>query len=72
MRQGVWQVCYAGIKNCNTVLAASKVYMANYAQPGDAATVALINGQAYCLRGYYYLLLESSVRRGQHSESFCH
>jgi len=56
---GVWDVCYAGIKNCNTVLAASKVYMANYAQPGDAATVALINGQAYCLRGYYYFLLES-------------
>lgn len=56
---GVWQVCYAGIKNCNTVLQASNVYMANYAQPGDAATVALINGQAYCLRGYYYLLLES-------------
>ena len=25
---GVWQVCYAGIKNCNTVLQASKVYLA--------------------------------------------
>ncbi len=56
---GVWQVCYAGIKNCNTVLQASKVYLANYEQPGDGPNVALIQGQAYCLRGYYYLLLES-------------
>ncbi len=57
--QGVWQVCYAGIKNCNTTLQAATVYMANYAQPGDGPTVNLIRGQAYCLRGYYYLLLES-------------
>ena len=56
---GVWQVCYAGIKNCNTVLQAAKVYLANYEQPGDGPNVALIQGQAYCLRGYYYLLLES-------------
>ncbi|HEY4147783.1 MAG TPA: RagB/SusD family nutrient uptake outer membrane protein [Chitinophagaceae bacterium] len=57
--QGVWQVCYAGIKNCNTVLQASNVYMANYAQSGDLATVNLIRGQAYCLRGYYFFLLEA-------------
>jgi hypothetical protein len=56
---GVWQVCYAGIKNCNTTLLACTGYMAKYAQPGDAGTVSLIEGQAYCLRGYYYLLLES-------------
>jgi starch-binding outer membrane protein, SusD/RagB family len=56
---GVWQVCYAGIKNCNTVLQAAKVYLASFEQPGDGPNVALIQGQAYCLRGYYYLLLES-------------
>jgi starch-binding outer membrane protein, SusD/RagB family len=56
---GVWQVCYAGIKNCNTTLQAASEYMASYAQPGDGPTVNLIRGQAYCLRGYYYLLLES-------------
>ncbi|HUB62826.1 MAG TPA: RagB/SusD family nutrient uptake outer membrane protein [Puia sp.] len=56
---GVWEVCYAGIKNCNTTLQAANEYMASYAQPGDGPTVDLIRGQAYCLRGYYYLLLES-------------
>ena len=56
---GVWATCYAGIKNCNTALAGADLYMAHYAQPGDAGTVDLIRGQAYCLRGYYYLLLES-------------
>jgi len=55
---GVWQVCYAGIKNCNTLLAGANVYMKNYALNGDEATVDLIRGQAYCLRGYYYMLLE--------------
>jgi hypothetical protein len=56
---GVWQVCYAGIKNCNTLLEGANLYMANYAQTGDLATVNLIRGQAYCLRGYYYMLLET-------------
>ncbi len=56
---GVWEVCYAGIKNCNTTLLATNEYMAKYAQVGDAATVNLIRGQALCLRGYYYLVLES-------------
>ena len=56
---GVWQVCYAGIKNCNTLLQGTNLYMANYAQSGDEATVDLIRGQAYCLRGYYYMLLET-------------
>ena len=57
--QGVWQVCYAGIKNCNTTLKAADEYMSTYAQPGDGPSVNLIRGQAYCLRGYYYLLLEA-------------
>jgi starch-binding outer membrane protein, SusD/RagB family len=56
---GVWQVCYAGIKNCNTTLQAADEYMSKYAQPGDGPAVSLIRGQAFCLRGYYYLLLES-------------
>lgn len=56
---GVWQTCYAGIKNCNTILMGADLYMAHYAQSGDQATVDLIRGQAYCLRGYYYMLLES-------------
>ena len=56
---GVWSVCYAGIKNCNTLLQGANLYMANYAQTGDQATVDLIRGQAYCLRGYYYMMLET-------------
>jgi hypothetical protein len=56
---GVWEVCYAGIKNCNTTLQAADEYMAKYAQPGDGASVNLIRGQALCLRGYYYFLLET-------------
>jgi hypothetical protein len=56
---GVWSVCYAGIKNCNTTLQGTNLYMAKYAQPGDQGTVDQIRGQAYCLRGYYYMMLES-------------
>ena len=56
---GVWETCYAGIKNCNTMLQGADLYLAKYAQSGDAATVGLIKGQAYCLRGYYYMLLET-------------
>lgn len=56
---GVWQVCYAGIKNCNTTLAAATVYESKYAQPTDGNAVPLIRGQAYCLRAYYYMLLET-------------
>jgi len=51
---GIWQVCYAGIKNANTVLQASNEYMAKYAHAGDDKTVNLIRGQAYVLRAYYY------------------
>jgi len=56
---GVWQVCYAGIKNANTVLQASNEYMAKYAHAGDDKTVNLIRGQAYVLRAYYYFQLET-------------
>ena len=55
---GVWQVMYTGIKNCNTVLAASDFYLANYGKPTDAAAVNLVRGQAYFLRAYYYFELE--------------
>src|ERR1700722_67087 len=58
---GVWSVCYAGIKNCNTVLEASKVYMANYAQPGDAATVALIDGEGFFFRGVFFFFFVCSL-----------
>jgi hypothetical protein len=57
--QGVWAVCYAGIKNCNSVLAAADNYAAKYAQPTDGNSVNLIRGQALCLRGYYYIWLET-------------
>lgn len=56
---GVWQVCYAGIKNCNTTLQAADVYTAQYEQPGDAKSIALIRGQAYVLRAFYYFELEN-------------
>jgi len=56
---GVWQVCYAGIKNCNTTLQATKVYIDKYSHPGDGGTVDLIRGQAFVLRAYYYFQLET-------------
>lgn len=56
---GVWSVCYAGIKNCNTTLQAADVYMTKYAQSGDLATVNLMRGQARTLRAYYYFTLET-------------
>jgi hypothetical protein len=56
---GVWQVCYAGIKNANTTLQATDIYMTKYSHPGDEGTVDLIRGQAYILRAYYYFTLET-------------
>ncbi len=56
---GVWQVCYAGIKNCNMTLQATDVYMTKYAQSGDQEPVDLIRGQAHFLRAYYYFQLET-------------
>ena len=57
---GVWQVCYAGIKNCNTVLAGRESIHGQLCTAGRRGQLShLIQGQAYCLRGYYYLLLES-------------
>lgn len=54
-----WTAFYLGVKNCNATLDAATFFLANYAKPTDTATVRLIEGQAYCLRGYYYMWLET-------------
>jgi starch-binding outer membrane protein, SusD/RagB family len=53
-----WQVLFTGVKNCNVLLSAADLFTANYAKPADLPTVALIRGQAYFLRAYYYFQLE--------------
>jgi hypothetical protein len=52
-----WAACYTGIKNCNvTIFAANTLLKTN--PSSDQQTVNLILGQAYCLRGWYYMELE--------------
>ncbi len=52
-----WAALYTGIKDCNVVIYAAGVYAKTTASP-DMASVNLILGQAYCLRGWYYMQLE--------------
>lgn len=52
-----WQALYTGVKNCNVVIYAADVYLKN-AGTADQQTVNLVLGQAYCLRGWYYMQLE--------------
>jgi len=55
--QETWNACYAGIKNCNVTLYAAGVLLKT--DPSvDQTAVNLIIGQAYCLRGWYYMELE--------------
>jgi len=55
--QETWTALYAGVKNCNVTIYAAGVLLKT--DPSvDQATVNLIIGQAYCLRGWYYMQLE--------------
>jgi hypothetical protein len=55
-----WQALYVGVKDCNvTLYAANQFLVLNpNASAADKQTVNLIEGQAYCLRGWYYMELE--------------
>jgi len=53
-----WTVLYTGVKNCNVLIAGAKLYNQKYGKPSDGKAVDYILGQAYFLRGYYYLQLE--------------
>jgi hypothetical protein len=52
-----WAGLYTGVKNCNVTIYAAGVLLKT--DPSvDKNTVNLILGQAYCLRGWYYMQLE--------------
>lgn len=57
---GVWVGLYAGVKACNVTLYAANQYLTNNhnAPAADKQTINLVLGQAYCLRGWYYMELE--------------
>jgi len=52
-----WAALYTGIKNCNVTIYAAGTLLKNDPS-ADQATINLIVGQAYCLRGWYYMELE--------------
>lgn len=52
-----WAALYTGIKNCNVTIYAAGV-LQKTDPSADATTINLIVGQAYCLRGWYYMQLE--------------
>jgi len=52
-----WAALYTGIKNCNVTIYAAGTLVKNDPS-ADQATINLILGQAYCLRGWYYMELE--------------
>jgi hypothetical protein len=55
--QEAWNALYTGIKNCNVTIYAAGVLQKT--DPSiDAQTINLVLGQAYCLRGWYYMQLE--------------
>ena len=56
-----WSALYVGVKDCNvTIAAAAQLNTLNPSlSAADKATENLILGQAYCLRGWYYMELES-------------
>lgn len=55
-----WSALYVGVKDCNvTIYAAQQLTKINpNLSASDKATINLILGQAYCLRGWYYMELE--------------
>jgi len=52
-----WQALFVGIKDCNVTIFAANTLLKNNPS-ADKNTVNLIMGQAYCLRGWYYMQLE--------------
>lgn len=52
-----WAACYTGIKNCNVTIYAAAVLQKTDPSVSQA-DINLILGQAYCLRGWYYMTLE--------------
>lgn len=52
-----WVACYTGVKNCNVTIFAANTLLKNNPS-ADKQTINLILGQAYCLRGWYYMELE--------------
>lgn len=55
-----WSALYVGVKDCNVTIAAAAQFntLNPNASAADKQTVNLILGQAYCLRGWYYMELE--------------
>jgi hypothetical protein len=55
-----WQALYTGVKNCNVAIYAANQYVTQHPSLGttDKQTINYILGQAYCLRGWYYMELE--------------
>jgi hypothetical protein len=55
-----WSALYVGVKDCNVTIAAATQFntLNPNASAADKQTVNLILGQAYCLRGWYYMELE--------------
>jgi hypothetical protein len=55
-----WLALYVGVKDCNVTIAAAGQFASinPNLSAADKATVNLILGQAYCLRGWYYMELE--------------
>ncbi len=52
-----WQALYVGVKDCNvTIYAATTLLKTD--PTADKNAINLILGQAYCLRGWYYMQLE--------------
>jgi len=52
-----WQALYTGVKNCNVTIYAAGVLVKTNPSV-DKQAINLILGQAYCLRGWYYMQLE--------------
>jgi hypothetical protein len=55
--QEAWTALYTGVKNCNVTIYAAGVLLKTNPS-ADKQAVNLILGQAYCLRGWYYMQLE--------------
>ena len=55
-----WSALYVGVKDCNVTLYAAQQLMTlnPNMSAADKQSVNLIIGQAYCLRGWYYMELE--------------
>src|SRR6201996_1297205 len=54
-----WAALYVGVKDCNvTIYAAQQLAKLSSLSASDQANVNLVLGQAYCLRGWYYMELE--------------